>query len=153
MFLHAIKNLFDYLKHIKSFKPIKGNNSTLLFHPNCYLPEILIVPNWRFCLFPPSFSILGMNLFGCKFCEKSEDSNSDCDRKNFDSLLWAIVTVFQVLLLNWTFSVLCLELYSQDETFAISLSQILTVNFLGVRSASGCYSHSAKAKPVYFGQI
>ncbi|XP_054711227.1 voltage-dependent T-type calcium channel subunit alpha-1G-like [Uloborus diversus] len=43
------------------------------------------------------FSILGMNLFGCKFCEKSEDSNSDCDRKNFDSLLWAIVTVFQIL--------------------------------------------------------
>ncbi|KAF8764836.1 Voltage-dependent T-type calcium channel like protein [Argiope bruennichi] len=42
------------------------------------------------------FSILGMNLFGCKFCEKSED-NSDCDRKNFDSLLWAIVTVFQIL--------------------------------------------------------
>ncbi|KAG8180483.1 hypothetical protein JTE90_026642 [Oedothorax gibbosus] len=40
------------------------------------------------------FSILGMNLFGCKFCEKSEES-SDCDRKNFDSLLWAIVTVFQ----------------------------------------------------------
>lgn len=65
-----------------------------------------------------------MNLFGCKFCEKSEDSNRDCDRKNFDSLLWAIVTVFQVLLLNWTFSVLYLELYSRDETL-LSLSEIL----------------------------
>ncbi|XP_022257393.1 voltage-dependent T-type calcium channel subunit alpha-1G-like isoform X2 [Limulus polyphemus] len=43
------------------------------------------------------FSILGMNLFGCKFCEKDEDGTMQCDRKNFDSLLWAIVTVFQIL--------------------------------------------------------
>lgn len=41
------------------------------------------------------FSILGMNLFGCKFCEKVNDE-TECDRKNFDSLLWALVTVFQV---------------------------------------------------------
>lgn len=37
-----------------------------------------------------------MNLFGCKFCRKSSDQTTSCDRKNFDSLLWAIVTVFQV---------------------------------------------------------
>ncbi|XP_013787213.2 voltage-dependent T-type calcium channel subunit alpha-1H-like, partial [Limulus polyphemus] len=43
------------------------------------------------------FSILGMNLFGCKFCERDEDGMVQCDRKNFDSLLWAIVTVFQIL--------------------------------------------------------
>jgi len=43
------------------------------------------------------YSILGMNLFGCKFCRKSYDQKESCDRKNFDSLLWAIVTVFQVL--------------------------------------------------------
>ncbi|GFY66106.1 voltage-dependent T-type calcium channel subunit alpha-1H [Trichonephila inaurata madagascariensis] len=42
------------------------------------------------------FSILGMNLFGCKFCRKLPDGATQCDRKNFDSLLWAIVTVFQV---------------------------------------------------------
>ena len=43
------------------------------------------------------FSILGMNLFGCKFCERDEDGlKMNCDRKNFDSLLWATVTVFQV---------------------------------------------------------
>ncbi|XP_065366192.1 voltage-dependent T-type calcium channel subunit alpha-1G isoform X2 [Calliphora vicina] len=42
------------------------------------------------------FSILGMNLFGCKFCEKVGD-DVVCDRKNFDSLLWALVTVFQIL--------------------------------------------------------
>ncbi|XP_037914604.1 voltage-dependent T-type calcium channel subunit alpha-1G isoform X4 [Hermetia illucens] len=42
------------------------------------------------------FSILGMNLFGCKFCEKV-DGEMECDRKNFDSLLWALVTVFQIL--------------------------------------------------------
>ncbi|KAL5282751.1 CACNA1G family protein [Megaselia abdita] len=43
------------------------------------------------------FSILGMNLFGCKFCEKNDGGEMICDRKNFDSLLWAIVTVFQIL--------------------------------------------------------
>ena len=37
-----------------------------------------------------------MNLFGCKFCDPD---TGVCDRKNFDSLLWATVTVFQV----WTF--------------------------------------------------
>lgn len=43
-------------------------------------------------------SILGMNLFGCKFCDTlNDDSDVECDRKNFDSLLWATVTVFQVL--------------------------------------------------------
>jgi hypothetical protein len=42
------------------------------------------------------FSILGMNLFGCRFCEIQPDGTKLCDRKNFDSLLWAIVTVFQV---------------------------------------------------------
>ncbi|XP_037931644.1 sodium channel protein PaFPC1-like [Teleopsis dalmanni] len=41
------------------------------------------------------FSILGMNLFGCKFCEKV-NGETICDRKNFDSLLWALVTVFQL---------------------------------------------------------
>ncbi|XP_037293759.1 voltage-dependent T-type calcium channel subunit alpha-1G isoform X2 [Manduca sexta] len=43
------------------------------------------------------FSILGMNLFGCKFCKKDEHGEQVCDRKNFDTLLWAFVTVFQVL--------------------------------------------------------
>ena len=39
------------------------------------------------------FSILGMQLFGCKFCDQT---TGFCDRKNFDSLLWATITVFQV---------------------------------------------------------
>ncbi|XP_045772342.1 voltage-dependent T-type calcium channel subunit alpha-1G-like isoform X3 [Maniola jurtina] len=43
------------------------------------------------------FSILGMNIFGCKFCKKDEEGDLECDRKNFDTLLWAFVTVFQVL--------------------------------------------------------
>ena len=47
-------------------------------------------------------SILGMNLFGCKFCDKTlkgeKGEEQVCDRKNFDSLLWAIVTVFQVII-------------------------------------------------------
>ena len=36
-----------------------------------------------------------MNLFGCKFCD-NDTGRRRCGRKNFDSLLWAIVTVFQV---------------------------------------------------------
>lgn len=43
------------------------------------------------------FSILGMNLFGCKFCETLPDGSERCDRKNFNSLLWSLVTVFQIL--------------------------------------------------------
>ncbi|XP_075034031.1 voltage-dependent T-type calcium channel subunit alpha-1G isoform X1 [Mixophyes fleayi] len=42
------------------------------------------------------FSILGMHLFGCKFASE-KDGDTLPDRKNFDSLLWATVTVFQIL--------------------------------------------------------
>ena len=54
-------------------------------------------------------SVLGMTLFGGKFCEKDDGTpcncadlrNSSvtcyCDRKNFDTLLWSLVTVFQVM--------------------------------------------------------
>ena len=66
----------------------------------------LLVPFFRFlltvlCLFVFYSSILGMNLFGCKFCRIQSSGRRKCDRKNFDSLLWAIVTVFQVLLAPW----------------------------------------------------
>ncbi|KAM8961278.1 voltage-dependent T-type calcium channel subunit alpha-1H isoform 2-T2 [Pelodytes ibericus] len=43
------------------------------------------------------FSILGMHLFGCKFTLRTDTGDTITDRKNFDSLLWAIVTVFQIL--------------------------------------------------------
>ncbi|XP_037610915.1 voltage-dependent T-type calcium channel subunit alpha-1G isoform X4 [Sebastes umbrosus] len=43
------------------------------------------------------FSILGMHLFGCKFGSEKKSGDTLPDRKNFDSLLWAIVTVFQIL--------------------------------------------------------
>lgn len=46
-----------------------------------------------FCFY--HLSILGMHLFGCKFGSE-RDGDTLPDRKNFDSLLWAIVTVFQV---------------------------------------------------------
>uniref|UniRef100_A0A8C4PW99 Voltage-dependent T-type calcium channel subunit alpha n=1 Tax=Eptatretus burgeri TaxID=7764 RepID=A0A8C4PW99_EPTBU len=42
------------------------------------------------------FSILGMHLFGCKF-SFAEDHGTQPDRKNFDTLLWSVVTVFQIL--------------------------------------------------------
>ncbi|CAL9694027.1 unnamed protein product [Knipowitschia caucasica] len=38
-----------------------------------------------------------MHIFGCKFSLKTEAGDTVPDRKNFDSLLWAIVTVFQIL--------------------------------------------------------
>ena len=44
----------------------------------------------------PSPSILGMHIFGCKFSLRTDTGDTVPDRKNFDSLLWAIVTVFQV---------------------------------------------------------
>lgn len=37
-----------------------------------------------------------MNIFGCKFYYETTDGKKEFDRKNFDSLLWALVTVFQV---------------------------------------------------------
>ena len=46
-----------------------------------------------------SYSILGMNLFGCKFRKMEKIDGKEVEvraRKNFDSLLWATVTVFQV---------------------------------------------------------
>lgn len=52
------------------------------------------------------FSILGMNLFGCKFCETLPDGTERCDRKNFNTLLWSLVTVFQILTQeDWNVSV------------------------------------------------
>lgn len=62
-------------------------------------PDVNIYP-FISCLFFPvalscSVSILGMHLFGCKFGSE-RDGDTLPDRKNFDSLLWAIVTVFQV---------------------------------------------------------
>ena len=55
------------------------------------------------------FSILGMYLFGGKFCTLADGSrecncqeivnkapNCICDRKHFNNMLWATVTVFQV---------------------------------------------------------
>lgn len=48
-------------------------------------------------------SILGMHIFGCKFSIKTETGDTVPDRKNFDSLLWAIVTVFQVTIFLFSF--------------------------------------------------
>ncbi|KAF0300394.1 Voltage-dependent T-type calcium channel subunit alpha-1I [Amphibalanus amphitrite] len=56
------------------------------------------------------FSVLGMILFGGKFCMRRDgtgpcecrrlhdmDPNCICQRKNFDNFLWSTVTVFQIL--------------------------------------------------------
>uniref|UniRef100_A0A1I8GIZ2 Ion_trans domain-containing protein n=1 Tax=Macrostomum lignano TaxID=282301 RepID=A0A1I8GIZ2_9PLAT len=52
------------------------------------------------------FSVLGMTLFGGKFCwhpdgstctcsERADpDTDCECDRANFDSIMWSLVTVF-----------------------------------------------------------
>ncbi|KAH1016279.1 hypothetical protein HUJ04_007526 [Dendroctonus ponderosae] len=68
------------------------------------------------------FSILGMNIFGCKFCKAEEkyteaggvcktNSDEDKDRKNFDSLLWSLVTVFQRISLVTLQSILGMYLF------------------------------------------
>ncbi|XP_053191097.1 voltage-dependent T-type calcium channel subunit alpha-1H-like [Scomber japonicus] len=50
------------------------------------------------------FSVLGMHLFGCKFSFKSVHGDIVTDRKNFDSILWSMVTVFQILTQeDWNF--------------------------------------------------
>ncbi|KAK7113083.1 hypothetical protein V1264_012439 [Littorina saxatilis] len=61
-------------------------------------------------LFMFIFSILGMSVFGGRFCARPDGTHCTCeecrngthgcvsaDRANFDSLLWSLVTVFQVL--------------------------------------------------------
>lgn len=62
--------------------------------PNFILYFIQWVHPFFFFVFS-RLSILGMHLFGCKFGSE-RDGDTLPDRKNFDSLLWAIVTVFQV---------------------------------------------------------
>lgn len=56
--------------------------------------------SWLF--FFSHHSILGMHIFGCKFSLKTDAGDTVPDRKNFDSLLWAIVTVFQVTIVGLT---------------------------------------------------
>ncbi|XP_027130305.1 voltage-dependent T-type calcium channel subunit alpha-1I isoform X2 [Larimichthys crocea] len=43
------------------------------------------------------FSLLGMQLFGNKFNFQTKDGVTFTDRKNFDTILWSMVTVFQIL--------------------------------------------------------
>ncbi|VDO22682.1 unnamed protein product [Haemonchus placei] len=76
------------------------------------------------------FSILGMNLFGCKFCKVEErflgGTSKKCERKNFDTLLWALITVFQVrmVLFGYKFCVhdetglqcTCKQIYNKECT-------------------------------------
>lgn len=58
-------------------------------------------------------SVLGMNLFGGKFCWRGNGTlctcldaldpamDCQCERANFNSLLWSVVTVFQVKYTNY----------------------------------------------------
>lgn len=61
------------------------------------------------CTFYLHNSLLGMHLFGGRFCRRADgygmctceelrkrDAYCLCDRMNFDNFLWATVTVFQV---------------------------------------------------------
>lgn len=55
-----------------------------------------------------------MHLFGCKFSLQTDSGDTIPDRKNFDSLLWAIVTVFQV---SFWFTLSLLESYSSSSGY------------------------------------
>lgn len=70
-----------------------------------FLPSgaLLVVGSYQCVIFFHFvFSILGMHLFGCKFTLRTDSGDTITDRKNFDSLLWAIVTVFQVMIVSKT---------------------------------------------------
>jgi hypothetical protein len=54
-----------------------------------------------------------MHLFGCKFFIIKADGSKIFERKNFDSFLWATITVFQVCLLI-IFNVLINQLMQND---------------------------------------
>ncbi|XP_031138253.1 voltage-dependent T-type calcium channel subunit alpha-1H-like isoform X1 [Sander lucioperca] len=48
------------------------------------------------------FSVMGMHLFGGKYYYETQHGEVIVERKNFDTLLWAMVTVFQILTQeNW----------------------------------------------------
>lgn len=71
-----------------------------------------MISNNRVTVFLDFGSILGMYLFGGKFCKYTDvdneikdcdchmiitkDKRCECDRKHFNNFLWATVTVFQV---------------------------------------------------------
>lgn len=59
-------------------------------------------------------SILGMHLFGCKFSLRTDNGDTIPDRKNFDTLLWAIVTVFQVPCSSLSYYSVIINIYGCD---------------------------------------
>lgn len=91
-----------------------------------------------------------MHIFGCKFSLKTEAGDTVPDRKNFDSLLWAIVTVFQVgpapdAFVSSCVCITCLLLILIHlSTFLLDFLQILTqedwnmVLYNGMASTSPC---------------
>ncbi|XP_072043529.1 voltage-dependent T-type calcium channel subunit alpha-1G-like [Amphiura filiformis] len=71
------------------------------------------------------FSVLGMHLFGCSFC-KYVSGHQVCDRKNFDSLLWSIVTVFQILTQEDWNTVLYNGMYTTSQWAALYFIALMT---------------------------
>lgn len=61
-----------------------------VYHPrDVYISTILTAFSCFLC------SILGMHLFGGKLDIKTLHGDITTDRKNFDTLLWSMITVFQ----------------------------------------------------------
>ena len=74
-----------------------------------------------------------MNLFGGKFCWKEDGSTCtcnemkepglcECDRANFNTLLWALVTVFQVILFLKNVFVLIIFLLQKSASLLSSVT-------------------------------
>jgi len=90
-----------------------------------------------------------MNLFGGKFCTTKDkrqcscgqisDGMCRCERKNFDSLLWAIVTVFQVRLY------LPYVAYSTRRLFSFTTSPL--------KRASDLYPHHWTVAELFRGEL
>ena len=102
----------------------------------------------RIVIFLLYCSVLGMNLFGGKFCWKTADGSTctckesidpticECDRANFNSLLWSLVTVFQVHQHHVAFCLLFLyDFWCFERIFLSNACIILTGNYQGCLNA------------------
>lgn len=83
-----------------------------------------------------------MHLFGCKFSFRTESGDTIPDRKNFDSLLWAIVTVFQVgFLVTSSYCFLVPQFHLPVDTTGVSKGNFSNLKCMWMRKNSsnlGC---------------
>lgn len=88
--------LFRVFKLTRSNLTLRSLTDSMLYTFKAIMNFLLV-----FSLFIYVFALLGMDQFAGKFKFDSEglyDTNGKVPRQNFDTILWAFVTVFQVLM-------------------------------------------------------